>query len=168
MMNPYYKHCSLFLCSVCSSLSFSSKTQRSFCTQAEPTMSFQGPSASQGTFLLPSFPLASPRSSPKHLSAPAALAGRVQEDPRSLSSSWPLKGFQGLPRPGCQKQLLSQKQGDNTGGNGLSVIKRGLGVVFWGIFQWSENPQWQVRGNWAVPRGQSGMGGIYWLIYLFI
>ncbi|KAL9851048.1 LOW QUALITY PROTEIN: TOG array regulator of axonemal microtubules protein 1 [Geothlypis trichas] len=100
---------------VCSSLSFSSKTQRSFCTQAEPTMSFQGPSASQGTFLLPSFPLASPRSSPKHLSAPAALAGRCQEDPRSLSSSWPLKGFQGLPRPGCQKQLLSQKPGDNPG-----------------------------------------------------
>ncbi|XP_071282123.1 TOG array regulator of axonemal microtubules protein 1 isoform X6 [Agelaius tricolor] len=105
---------------VCSSLSFSSKTQRSFCTQAEPTMSFQGPSASQGTFILPSFPLSSPRNSPKHLSAPAALAGKSQEDPRSLSSSWPLKSFQGLPKPGCQKQLLSQKPGDNTGGNGLN------------------------------------------------
>ncbi|XP_053835463.1 TOG array regulator of axonemal microtubules protein 1 isoform X2 [Vidua macroura] len=102
---------------VCSSLSFSSKTQRSFCTQAEPTMSFQGPSASQGTFILPSFPLSSPRNSPKHLSAPAAPAGKSQEDPRSLSSSWPLKSFQGLPKPGCQKQLLSQKPGDSTGGN---------------------------------------------------
>ncbi|XP_030805925.1 TOG array regulator of axonemal microtubules protein 1 [Camarhynchus parvulus] len=71
---------------VCSSLSFSSKTQRSFCTQAEPTMSFQGKS---------------------------------QEDPRSLSSSWPLKSFQGLPKPGCQKQLLSQKPGDNTGDSQL-------------------------------------------------
>uniref|UniRef100_A0A8C3N0X8 Uncharacterized protein n=1 Tax=Geospiza parvula TaxID=87175 RepID=A0A8C3N0X8_GEOPR len=108
---------------VCSSLSFSSKTQRSFCTQAEPTMSFQGPSASQGTFILPSFPLSSPRNSPKHLSAPAALAGKSQEDPRSLSSSWPLKSFQGLPKPGCQKQLLSQKPGDNTGGNGLNLEK---------------------------------------------
>ncbi|XP_064572066.1 TOG array regulator of axonemal microtubules protein 1 [Zonotrichia leucophrys gambelii] len=104
---------------VCSSLSFSSKTQRSFCTQAEPTMSFQGPSASQGTFILPSFPLASPRTSPKHLSAPAALAGRCQEDPRSLSSSWPLKSFQGLPKPGGQKQLLSQKPGDSTGDSPL-------------------------------------------------
>nr|XP_030131184.3 TOG array regulator of axonemal microtubules protein 1 isoform X2 [Taeniopygia guttata] len=100
---------------VCSSLSFSSKTQRSFCTQAEPTMSFQGPSASQGTFILPSFPLSSPRNGPKHLSAPAAPAGKSQEDPRSLSSSWPLKSFQGLPKPGCQKQLLNQKPGDNTG-----------------------------------------------------
>ncbi|XP_041266092.1 TOG array regulator of axonemal microtubules protein 1 isoform X2 [Onychostruthus taczanowskii] len=104
---------------VCSSLSFSSKTQRSFCTQAEPTMSFQGPSASQGTFILPSFPLSSPRNSPKHLSAPAASAGKCQEDPRSLSSSWPLKSFQGLPKPGCQKQLLSQKPGDNTGDSPL-------------------------------------------------
>ncbi|KAM7019457.1 TOG array regulator of axonemal microtubules protein 1 [Passerculus sandwichensis] len=108
---------------VCSSLSFASKTQRSFCTQAEPTVSFQGPSGSQGTFILPSFPLASPRNSPKHLSAPAALAGRCQEDPRSLSSSWPLKSFQGLPKPGGQKQLLSQKPGDSAGGNGLNLEK---------------------------------------------
>ncbi|XP_032917760.1 TOG array regulator of axonemal microtubules protein 1 [Catharus ustulatus] len=100
---------------VCSSLSFSSKTQRSFCTQAEPIMSFQGPSASQGTFILPSFPLSSPRNSPKHLSSPAASPGESQEGPRSLSSSWPLKSFEGLPKPGCQKQLLSQKPGDNTG-----------------------------------------------------
>ncbi|XP_050831476.1 TOG array regulator of axonemal microtubules protein 1 isoform X2 [Serinus canaria] len=104
---------------VCSSLSFSSKTQRSFCTQAEPTMSFQGPSANQGTFILPSFPLSSPRNSPKHLSAPAGPAGQSQEDPRSLSSSWPLKSFQGLPKPGCQKQLLSQKPGDSTGDSPL-------------------------------------------------
>ncbi|XP_039922187.1 TOG array regulator of axonemal microtubules protein 1 [Hirundo rustica] len=104
---------------VCSSLSFSSKTQRSFCTQAEPTMSFQGPSASQGNFILPSFPLSSPRSSPKHLSSPAGSPGKSQEDPRSLSSSWPLKSFEGLPRPGSQKQLLSQKPGDNTGDSPL-------------------------------------------------
>ncbi|KAL2304153.1 hypothetical protein Nmel_009448, partial [Mimus melanotis] len=100
---------------VCSSLSFSSKPQRSFCTQAEPIMSFHGPSASQGTFILPSFPLSSPRNSPKHLSSPAASPGKCQEDPRSLSSSWPLKSFEGLPKPGCQKQLLSQKPGDSTG-----------------------------------------------------
>ncbi|XP_037993974.1 TOG array regulator of axonemal microtubules protein 1 isoform X2 [Motacilla alba alba] len=113
---------------VCSSLSFSSKTQRSFCTQAEPTMSFQGPSASQGSFILPSFPLSSPRNSPKHLSAPAASAGKAQEDPRSLSSSWPLKSFQGLPKPACQKQLLSQKPGDNTG-QGLSSTQTQNGAL---------------------------------------
>ncbi|XP_014112914.1 PREDICTED: protein FAM179B [Pseudopodoces humilis] len=104
---------------VCSSLSFPSKTQRSFCTQAEPTTSFQGPSASQGTFILPSFPLSSPRNSPKQLSAPAASPGKSQEDPRSLSSSWPLKSFEGLPKPGCQRQLLSQKPGDSTGDSPL-------------------------------------------------
>ncbi|XP_066045292.1 TOG array regulator of axonemal microtubules protein 1 isoform X2 [Chamaea fasciata] len=100
---------------VCSSLSFSSKTQRSFCAQAEATMSFQGASGSQGTFILPSFPLSSPRNSPKHLSSPAASAGKSQENPRSLSSSWPLKSFEGLPKPGSQKQLLSQKPGDSPG-----------------------------------------------------
>lgn len=126
----YHKYCSLLLCSVCSSLSFSSKTQRSFCTQAEPTVSFQGPSASQGTFILPSFPLSSPRNSPKHLSSPAASPRRSQEGPMSLSSSWPLKSFEGLPKPGSQKQLLSQKPGDNTGGNVLRGIKRDLGLVF--------------------------------------
>uniref|UniRef100_A0A8U8AYL7 Uncharacterized protein n=1 Tax=Geospiza parvula TaxID=87175 RepID=A0A8U8AYL7_GEOPR len=132
---------------VCSSLSFSSKTQRSFCTQAEPTMSFQGPSASQGTFILPSFPLSSPRNSPKHLSAPAALAGKSQEDPRSLSSSWPLKSFQGLPKPGCQKQLLSQKPGDNTGGNGLNLEKPPLQL---------EKPPLQLRS--ALGRAQALRG----------
>ncbi|RMB98469.1 hypothetical protein DUI87_24683 [Hirundo rustica rustica] len=45
--------------------------------------------------------------------------GKSQEDPRSLSSSWPLKSFEGLPRPGSQKQLLSQKPGDNTGDSPL-------------------------------------------------
>uniref|UniRef100_A0A8C5J2Y4 TOG array regulator of axonemal microtubules 1 n=1 Tax=Junco hyemalis TaxID=40217 RepID=A0A8C5J2Y4_JUNHY len=132
---------------VCSSLSFSSKTQRSFCTQAEPTMSFQGPSASQGTFILPSFPLASPRTSPKHLSAPAALAGRRQEELRSLSSSWPLKSFQGLPKPGGQKQLLSQKPGDSTGGNGLNLEKPPLQL---------EKPPLQLRS--ALGRGQALRG----------
>ncbi|KAJ7410504.1 Protein FAM179B [Pitangus sulphuratus] len=100
---------------VSSSLNFSSKTQRGFCTQAEPTMSFQGLSASQGTFILPSCPLSSPRNSPKHLSSPAASPGKAQDRPTSLSNSWPRKSFEGLPQPGSQKQLLSQKPGDSTG-----------------------------------------------------
>ncbi|XP_027561201.1 TOG array regulator of axonemal microtubules protein 1 [Neopelma chrysocephalum] len=100
---------------VSSSLNFPSKTQRGFCTQAEPTMSFQGLSASQGTFILPSYPLSSPRSSPKHLSSPAASPRRAQDDPMNLSNSWPRKSFEGLPKPGSQKQLLSPKSGDSTG-----------------------------------------------------
>ncbi|XP_033917662.1 TOG array regulator of axonemal microtubules protein 1-like isoform X1 [Melopsittacus undulatus] len=55
----------------CTSLNFSSKTQRSFCNQAENTVPFQGPNASQGTFTLPTCPLSSPRNSPKHVSSPA-------------------------------------------------------------------------------------------------
>ncbi|XP_033917661.1 TOG array regulator of axonemal microtubules protein 1-like isoform X2 [Melopsittacus undulatus] len=55
----------------CTSLNFSSKTQRSFCNQAENTVPFQGPNASQGTFTLPTCPLSSPRNSPKHISSPA-------------------------------------------------------------------------------------------------
>uniref|UniRef100_A0A8C3H369 TOG array regulator of axonemal microtubules 1 n=1 Tax=Corvus moneduloides TaxID=1196302 RepID=A0A8C3H369_CORMO len=132
---------------VCSSLSFFSKTQRSFCTQAEPTVSFQGPSASQGTFILPSFPLSSPRNSPKHLSSPAASPRKSQEDPMSLSSSWPLRSFEGLPKPGSQKQLLSQKPGENTGGNVLSKqslqLRAPLGRP--------PVPQGRLRGARPVP-----------------
>ncbi|XP_029821139.1 TOG array regulator of axonemal microtubules protein 1 [Manacus vitellinus] len=99
---------------VSSSLNFPSKTQRGFCTQAEPTMSFQGLSASQGTFILPCYPLSSPRNSPKPLSSPAASPRRAQDHPMSLSNSWPRKSFEGLPKSGSQKQLLSPKSGDNT------------------------------------------------------
>ncbi|XP_063189798.1 TOG array regulator of axonemal microtubules protein 1 isoform X2 [Chroicocephalus ridibundus] len=102
---------------VCGSLNFSSKTQRSFCNQAEHTMSFQGPSASQGAFILPSYPLPSPRSSPKHGSSPAHSPKKSQDSTMSFSNSWPLKSFEGLPKPGSQKQLLSPKSGDNTGEN---------------------------------------------------
>lgn len=152
---------SLFLCSVCSSLSFSSKTQRSFCTQAEATMSFQGASGSQGTFILPSFPLSSPRNSPKHLSSPAASPGKCQEHPRSLSSSWPLKSFEGLPKAGSQKQLLSQKPGDSTGGDVLSVIQRDLGVVFWGFFLVGRKSTVVGERDERELGSASGMGGIY-------
>ncbi|XP_065542720.1 TOG array regulator of axonemal microtubules protein 1 isoform X2 [Lathamus discolor] len=60
------------------SLNFSSKTQRSFCNQAENTMPFQGPNASQGTFTLPTCPLSSPRNSPKHMSSPVGSSRKPQ------------------------------------------------------------------------------------------
>uniref|UniRef100_A0A8C3J665 TOG array regulator of axonemal microtubules 1 n=1 Tax=Calidris pygmaea TaxID=425635 RepID=A0A8C3J665_9CHAR len=102
---------------VCASLNFSGKTQRSFCSQAEHTMSFPGPGASQGAFILPSCPLSSPRGSPRHSSSPAHSPQRAQDNTISFSSSWPLKSFEGLPKPGSQKPLLGQKSGDSTGEN---------------------------------------------------
>uniref|UniRef100_A0A8B9NJK5 TOG array regulator of axonemal microtubules 1 n=1 Tax=Accipiter nisus TaxID=211598 RepID=A0A8B9NJK5_9AVES len=102
---------------VCASLNFSSKTQRSFCNQAEHMMSFQGPNASQGSFLLPSYPLSSPRNSPKHVSSAADSSKKSQDNTMNFSNSWPLKSFEGLPKPHSQKQLLSHRSGDNTGEN---------------------------------------------------
>ncbi|KFO10442.1 Protein FAM179B, partial [Balearica regulorum gibbericeps] len=102
---------------VCASLNFSSKTPRSFCNQAEQTLSFQGPNASQGAFILPSYPLSSPRNSPKHVSPPADSPKKSQDNTISFSNSWPLKSFEGLPKPSAQTQLLSQKAGDSTGEN---------------------------------------------------
>ncbi|XP_066854886.1 TOG array regulator of axonemal microtubules protein 1 isoform X2 [Anser cygnoides] len=102
---------------VCVSLNFSSKTQRSFCNQAEHTLSFQGPNASQGAFILPSYPLSSPRTSPKHVSPPADSPKKSQDNTMNFSNSWPLKSFEGLPKPSSQKHLRSQKSGDNTGDN---------------------------------------------------
>ncbi|XP_009288193.1 PREDICTED: crescerin-1 [Aptenodytes forsteri] len=102
---------------VCASLNFSSKTQRSFCNPAEHTVSFQGPNASQGAFILPSYPLSSPRNSPKHVSSPADSPKKSQDNTVNFSNSWPLKSFEGLPKPSSQKQLLIQKPGGNTGEN---------------------------------------------------
>ncbi|XP_028942543.1 TOG array regulator of axonemal microtubules protein 1, partial [Antrostomus carolinensis] len=102
---------------VCASLNFSSKTQRSYCNQAEHTVSFQAPSASQGTFILPSYPLSSPKNSPKHISSPNDSPKKSQDNTMNFSNSWPLKSFEGLLKPGLQKQLLSQKAGDHTGEN---------------------------------------------------
>ncbi|KFZ52967.1 Protein FAM179B, partial [Podiceps cristatus] len=100
---------------VCASLNFSSKIQRSFCNQTEHTVSFQGPNASQGTFILPSYPLSSPRNSPRHDSSPAASPKKSQDNTMNFSNSWPLKSFEGLPKPSSQKQFLSPKAGDNAG-----------------------------------------------------
>ncbi|KGM00339.1 Protein FAM179B, partial [Charadrius vociferus] len=102
---------------VCASLNFSSKTQRSFCHQAEHTGSLQGPTARQGAFILPSYPLSSPRNSPKHGSPPADSPKKSQDNTMNFANSWPLKSFEGLPKPSSQKQLLSQKSGDDTGEN---------------------------------------------------
>ncbi|XP_064367861.1 TOG array regulator of axonemal microtubules protein 1 [Dromaius novaehollandiae] len=102
---------------VCASLNFSSKAQRTFCSPAEHGLSFQGSGASQGAFILPSYPLSSPRNSPKHVSPPADSPKKSQDTTINFSNSWPLKSFEGLPKPSSQKTLLSQKSGDNAGEN---------------------------------------------------
>ncbi|XP_068803752.1 TOG array regulator of axonemal microtubules protein 1 [Struthio camelus] len=102
---------------VCASLNFSSKTQRTFCSQAEHALPFQGSGAGQGAFILPSYPLSSPQSSPKHVSPPADSPKKSQDSTVNFSNSWPLKSFEGLPKPSSQKKLRSQKPGDSAGEN---------------------------------------------------
>nr|XP_032652523.1 TOG array regulator of axonemal microtubules protein 1 [Chelonoidis abingdonii] len=101
---------------VCASLNFTT-TQRTFCSPAERTLSFPSSNTSQGAFILPSYPLSSPRNSPKHTSPPAESPKKSQDHAVSFSNSWPLKSFEGLPKPSPQKKLLSQKSGDNAGEN---------------------------------------------------
>ncbi|KAM6311302.1 LOW QUALITY PROTEIN: TOG array regulator of axonemal microtubules protein 1 [Aegotheles albertisi] len=100
---------------VSASLNFSSKTQRSFCNQAEQMVSFHGPNGSQGAFILPSYPLSSPRNSPKRIPSPADSPKKSENSTMNFSNSWPLKIFEGLLKPGSQKQLLSRVSGDSTG-----------------------------------------------------
>ncbi|XP_059579399.1 TOG array regulator of axonemal microtubules protein 1 isoform X2 [Alligator mississippiensis] len=100
---------------VCASLNFTNKTQRAFCGPAERTLSFSGSNAKQGTFILPSYPLSSPRNSPKHTSPPSDSPKKPQEHGINFSNSWPLKSFEGLPKPSPQKKLLNQKAGDKAG-----------------------------------------------------
>ncbi|XP_055274278.1 TOG array regulator of axonemal microtubules protein 1 isoform X2 [Moschus berezovskii] len=101
---------------VCASLCFSSKTQQTFGSQTERSSSYSGPNSSSGAVLLPSYPLSSPRTSPKHTSFTVSPK-KSQDNSVNFSSSWPLKSFEGLPKPSPQKKLVSQKSSDPTGEN---------------------------------------------------
>nr|XP_005892649.2 PREDICTED: protein FAM179B isoform X3 [Bos mutus] len=98
---------------VCASLCFGSKTQQTFGSQTERS-SYSGPNSSSGAVLLPSYPLSSPRTSPKHTSLTVSPK-KSQDNSVNFSSSWPLKSFEGLPKPSPQKKLVSQKSSDPTG-----------------------------------------------------
>lgn len=100
---------------VCASLCFGSKTQQTFGSQTERS-SYSGPNSSSGAVLLPSYPLSSPRTSPKHMSLTVSPK-KSQDNSVNFSSSWPLKSFEGLPKPSPQKKLVSQKSSDPTGEN---------------------------------------------------
>uniref|UniRef100_H0WLX8 TOG array regulator of axonemal microtubules protein 1 n=1 Tax=Otolemur garnettii TaxID=30611 RepID=H0WLX8_OTOGA len=97
------------------SLNFGSKTQQTFGSQTERTSSYPGSNPSPGAYILPSYPLSSPRTSPKHTSPPTVSPKKSQDNPINFSSSWPLKSFEGLSKPSPQKKLVSPKSSDPTG-----------------------------------------------------
>ncbi|XP_047395585.1 TOG array regulator of axonemal microtubules protein 1 isoform X2 [Sciurus carolinensis] len=101
------------------SLNFGSKTQQTFSSQTERTSSYSGPgpNPNPGGFILPSYPLSSPRTSPKHTSPLTVSPKRSQDNSVNFSNSWPLKTFEGLSKPSPQKKLISQKPSDPTGEN---------------------------------------------------
>ncbi|XP_059860614.1 TOG array regulator of axonemal microtubules protein 1 isoform X2 [Delphinus delphis] len=101
---------------VYASLNFGSKTQQTFGSQTERTSSYSGPNPSSGGFILPSYPLSSPRTSPKHTSLTVSPK-KSQDNSVNFSNSWPLKSFEGVSKPSPQKKLVSQKSSDPTGEN---------------------------------------------------
>ncbi|XP_071463960.1 TOG array regulator of axonemal microtubules protein 1 isoform X4 [Marmota flaviventris] len=102
---------------VYASLNFGSKTLQTFGSQTERTSSYSGPNPSPGAFILPSYPLSSPRTSPKHTSPLTVSPKKSQDNPVNFSNSWPLKSFEGLSKPSPQKIFISQKPSDPTSRN---------------------------------------------------
>nr|XP_054305123.1 TOG array regulator of axonemal microtubules protein 1 isoform X1 [Pongo pygmaeus] len=98
------------------SLNFGSKTQQTFGSQTECT-STNGQNLSPGASILPSYPVSSPRTSPKHTSPLIISPKKSQDNSVNFSNSWPLKSFEGLSKPSPQKKLVSQKSSDPTGRN---------------------------------------------------
>ncbi|XP_045655346.1 TOG array regulator of axonemal microtubules protein 1 isoform X3 [Ursus americanus] len=101
---------------VYASLNFAPKTQQTFGSQTERTSSYSGLNPSPGGFILPSYPLSSPRTSPKHASLTVSPK-KSQDTSVNFSNSWPLKSFEGLPKPSPQKKLVSKKSSDPPGRN---------------------------------------------------
>ncbi|XP_042321877.1 TOG array regulator of axonemal microtubules protein 1 isoform X2 [Sceloporus undulatus] len=99
---------------VCTSLNFTNKPQRIFCSPPEhtPPPPLLGSHTNQGAFILPSYPFASPRHSPKHTSPPADPLRSSQDHTINFSNSWPLKSFEGLPKPTHQKKFSSSVGGE--------------------------------------------------------
>ncbi|XP_066884609.1 TOG array regulator of axonemal microtubules protein 1 isoform X2 [Kogia breviceps] len=99
---------------VYASLNFGSKTQQTFGNQTERASSYSGPNPSSGGFILPSYPLSSPRTSPKHMSLTISPK-KSQDNSINFSNSWPLKSYEGVSKPSPQQKLVSQKSSDPTG-----------------------------------------------------
>uniref|UniRef100_A0A8C4LGP2 TOG array regulator of axonemal microtubules 1 n=1 Tax=Equus asinus TaxID=9793 RepID=A0A8C4LGP2_EQUAS len=101
---------------VYASLNFGTKTQQTFGSQTECASSYSGANLSPGAFILPSCPLSSPRTSPKHTSLTVSPK-KSQDNSVNFSNSWPLKSFEGISKPSPQKKLVGQKPSDPTGEN---------------------------------------------------
>ncbi|XP_070485930.1 TOG array regulator of axonemal microtubules protein 1 isoform X3 [Equus przewalskii] len=101
---------------VYASLNFGTKTQQTFGSQTERASSYSGANLSPGAFILPSCPLSSPRTSPKHTSLTVSPK-KSQDNSVNFSNSWPLKSFEGISKPSPQKRLVGQKPSDPTGEN---------------------------------------------------
>ncbi|XP_046508464.1 TOG array regulator of axonemal microtubules protein 1 isoform X3 [Equus quagga] len=101
---------------VYASLNFGTKTQQTFGSQTERASSYSGANLSPGAFILPSCPLSSPRTSPKHTSLTVSPK-KSQDNSVNFSNSWPLKSFEGISKPSPQKKLVGQKPSDPTGEN---------------------------------------------------
>ncbi|XP_015282138.1 PREDICTED: protein FAM179B [Gekko japonicus] len=100
--------------SIRASLSFTSKPQRTFCSPPEPAPPLLGSHTTPGAFVLPSYPFSSPGHSPKRASPPADPLKRSPGHGVSFSNSWPLKSFEGLPKPTAQKKFSSPVAGGDT------------------------------------------------------
>nr|XP_028707355.1 TOG array regulator of axonemal microtubules protein 1 isoform X4 [Macaca mulatta] len=100
---------------VYATLNFGSKTQQTFGSQTECTSS-NGQNLSPGAYILPSYPLSSPQTSPKHTSL-IISPKKSQDNSVNFSNSWPLKSFEGLSKRSPQKKLVSQKSSDPTSRN---------------------------------------------------
>lgn len=111
---------------VCTSLNFTNKPQRTFCSPPEHTSPLLGCHTSQGAFILPSYPFSSPRQSPKHTSPPTDSLKKSQDHAVNFSNSWPLKSFEGLPKPTHQKKFsspISREEAGNILGNNLCCFQ---------------------------------------------
>ncbi|XP_062974582.1 TOG array regulator of axonemal microtubules protein 1 [Elgaria multicarinata webbii] len=98
---------------VCASLNFTNKPQRTFCSPPEHGPPLLGSHGSQGAFILPSYPFSSPRHSPKRTSPPADSLRKAQDHAVNFSNSWPLKSFEGLPKPTQPKKFSSPVAGED-------------------------------------------------------
>ncbi|KAL8168580.1 UNVERIFIED_CONTAM: hypothetical protein K2H54_004659, partial [Gekko kuhli] len=100
--------------SIRASLSFPGKPQRTFCSPPEPAPPLLGSHTAPGAFVLPSYPFSSPSHSPRHASPPADPLKRSPGHGVSFSNSWPLKSFEGLPKPTAQKKFSSPVAGGDS------------------------------------------------------
>ncbi|XP_069493592.1 TOG array regulator of axonemal microtubules protein 1 isoform X2 [Ambystoma mexicanum] len=94
------------------SLNPSKKAHQPYSATGERTLPFPSSNSNPGSFILPSYPLSSPRASPKQSSPSSGSPKKSQEPFVAFSNSWPLKNFEGRPKP---MKLSNQKPGEMPG-----------------------------------------------------